>query len=612
RVDLSRGQLIYESIDEPGLRSFIGGSGIGARFLYDEVPPDVKWSDPENRLILASGPLGGTQAPGSGTYSVVTKGALTNGATTTQANGFFGAYLKFSGFDGIIVQGAARKPVYLYIHDNTAELKDASHLTGKDTRETEDLIKGELVHAESKMSVVSIGPAGENLVRYACIAGDRGHVAAHNGVGAVMGSKKLKAIAVSRGSTSVALKDRAMFSEMVKVLRERIQKDNSYDPGETRLWGTLFVCQRAMLRGALITRNYTSNVYDTADFEQFNGEYIRGHYNPKPRPCWACPMHHCHSLQIPDGRHAGQIIEEPEYEGLAAWSNQIGQTDLREAMFLSELVDRLGMDTNESGWVIGLVIECYERGILSKKDTDGLEMTWGNVDAVESMLYKIARREGFGSVLAEGAMRAAQQIGGEAPNFAVHTRKGNTPRSLEHRLNWREMFDTCVSNTGTLESAWYIAKPNFDDLGITPLADPFSPFEVSSYVARTKGWLPFEDSLGTCMFCNQSGVKIIAEMVGAATGWDFSLDEALKVGLRIVNLLRVFNIRAGIAPELDSPSPRYGSTPTDGKFKGRGIAPVWDEMLGNYYKLMGWDTKSGKPLPETIAELGLGDVIGEL
>lgn len=611
RVDLSNEQFTVESPGELTLRSYLGGSGIGAKFLYEEVPPGVGWYDPENRLILTTGPLAGTRVPGSGTFSVVTKGALTNGATTTQANGFLGAYLKFSGFDGIIIQGAAEKLVYLYIHDGIAELKDANHLAGKDTSETEHLIKKELGQREHMMSVYSIGPAGENLVRYACIVGDRGHVAAHNGVGAVMGSKKLKAIAVSRGESRLVLKDGPRFSDLVKVLRERIQNDPRHDPSEIRQWGTLNIYKRATLRGTLLTKNYTTNVYDADQLTKFSGEYIRGRYDPKLRPCWACPMHHCHTLRIPDGPHAGEIAEEPEYEGLVAWSSQIGQTDVTEAIVLAELVDRLGMDTNESSWVMGLVMECYEKGILTKADTDGLEMTWGNVDAVRAMLYKIAGREGFGDLLAEGAMRAAQQIGRETPNFAVHTRKGNTPRSHDHRLNWREMFDTCVSNTGTLESAWYITGPNYSDLGMSPLLDPFSPLEVSTFVAKVKGALLFEDSLGTCTFCTRTGVKILAEMVSAATGWDFSVAEALKVGLRVANLLRVFNLRHGMTAELDAPSPRYGSTPVDGPFAGKSIAPVWSEMLHNYYELMGWDTATGKPLPKTLEDLGLGYVIND-
>ncbi|MFC1902014.1 aldehyde ferredoxin oxidoreductase family protein [Chloroflexota bacterium] len=612
RVDLSSRQFTTETPDELTLRRYIGGSGIGAYYLYKEVPPGIEWSDPENRLIIASGPLGGTRIPGSGTFSAVTKGAMTNGATTTQANGFLGAYLKLSGFDGIILQGAAASPVYLYIHDGIAELKDASYLAGKDTTETEELIKQELGYKDNLMSVFSIGPAGEHLVRYAGIVGDRGHTAAHNGAGAVMGSKKLKAIAISRGKDRIPIKDEQKFSSLAKMLRERIQKDPRFDFEGIHQYGTLNLYPMTVKMGGTLIKNYTTNICDDDQLAHFSGEYIRGSYSPQLHPCWGCPQHHCHTLRFPDGRHAGKTVEEPEFEGLASWSMQIGQTDLNEAIFLSELVDSLGMDTNESGWVIGLVMECYEKGILTKADTDGLEMNWGNVEAAEKMLHKMARREGFGDLLAEGAMRAAQRIGGEAPDFAIHTMKGNTPRSHDHRLNWRQLFDTCVSSTSTIETGLRIPTPNMEDFGLTPIKDPFSPTEVSTHVAKAKPGLLFEDSLGTCTLCTGNGTRTLSEVVSAITGWDFTADEVLKTGLRIANLLRAFNLRHGITAAQDAPSPRYGSTIADGVFAGKGVTPFWNDMLRNFYELMGWDTATGKPLPQTLKDLDLEYVIDDI
>jgi aldehyde:ferredoxin oxidoreductase len=228
------------------------------------------------------------------------------------------------------------------------------------------------------------------------------------------------------------------------------------------------------------------------------------------------------------------------------------------------------------------------------------------------MLHKIATRQGFGDVLAEGAMRAAQRIGGRAPEFAIHTMKGNTPRSHDHRLNWREMFDTCVSNTGTLESGWQIARPNFDEIGLKPIMDPFSPMEVSTYVAKAKGVLLFEDSLGTCTFCTQGSIKLLSDLVNAATGWEFGVEDALKTGHRIANLLNIFNLRHGITADRNAPSTRYGSTPVDGPHEGDGIAPVWNDMLRNYYEQMGWDPETGTPLPQTLKDLGLEHVLKDI
>jgi aldehyde:ferredoxin oxidoreductase len=612
RVDLTAEKITEEVVDEDVLRLFLGGTGLGAKYLYDEVPPGVGWADPENRLIIASGTLGGTRVPGSGTFSAVAKGALTEGATATQANGFLGTFLRFNGFDGLIVEGASKDLVYLYIREGEAEIRDAGQLAGKDTTETEDEIKKVLGLKEHMLSVFCIGPAGENLVRYACIAGDKGHVAAHNGIGAVMGSKGLKAIVAHRGKDRVEMKDDKRFSELSKILLDRITKDPKYYGPGIRDWGTLNIFKAITSMGSLLQKNYTTNEYEKDEFSKFCGEYIRSRCETDLHACWACPMKHCHTLRIPDGPYAGTVIEEPEYEGLASWSTQIGQTDVTEAMILSDMVDRLGMDTNESSWVIGMVMECLEKGEINKEDLDGLELNWGNVDAVKAMLHKIATRQGFGDVLAEGAMRAAQRIGGRAPEFAIHTMKGNTPRSHDHRLNWREMFDTCVSNTGTLESGWQIARPNFDEIGLKPIMDPFSPMEVSTYVAKAKGVLLFEDSLGTCTFCTQGSIKLLSDLVNAATGWEFGVEDALKTGHRIANLLNIFNLRHGITADRNAPSTRYGSTPVDGPHEGDGIAPVWNDMLRNYYEQMGWDPETGTPLPQTLKDLGLEHVLKDI
>jgi len=272
------------------------------------------------------------------------------------------------------------------------------------------------------------------------------------------------------------------------------------------------------------------------------------------------------------------------------------------AMMLTNVVDRLGFEMNETGWVIGLAMECYEKGLITQKDTDGLEMNWGNVEAARAMLHKIAHRDGFGDTLAEGAMRAAERIGGDAPNFAIHTAGGNTPRGYDHRAFWTEMFDKLTSNTGTLESRPFHAF----GVGI------FSPQEVVAITASGKGRMSFEDTLGTCRFATLVEMKTLAEALSAATGWDFSEDEAETIGLRIVNLTRAYNFRCGHRRELEAPSPRYGSAPVDGPAQGKSIAPELNCMLNSYYQQMGWDEKSGKPLPDTLRRLGLEQAIKDI
>jgi aldehyde:ferredoxin oxidoreductase len=609
RVDLTTGAISSEELDEATLRKYIGGAALGIKYIFDEVPPESDWSSPENRLFLGTGPLGGTRVGGSGSIAVVTKGALTNGMASSQANGFFGTFLRHSGFDAIIIQGVAPEWVYLHIHDGTAELRDARSLVGKVTPETESAVKQELQKGSRQMSVLGIGPAGENLVRFACVITDNGHVAAHNGIGAVMGSKKLKAIAVDRGKNPVPVKDKETLSGISKELLANALTDKMN--ASTHEEGTVGGVVHSTPAGMVPVKNYTTNVFDITPekLETYTAKNIRGIFNAKPHPCWACTARHCHMFEVPDGKYAGRVIEEPEYEGMSAFSSLVGITDVKETVLLTSEVDRLGVDINESGWVLAFTMDCYEKGILTIKDTDGLEMTWGNGEAIMAMLNKIARREGIGDILAEGVMRAARHIGGEAVNMAIHTMKGNTPRGHDHRVMWQEMFDTCVSNLGTLES--HTMAP-LKALGLPPQYDKFDPEVVSTVVATIKGSMVFEDSLVTCRFNTLNASDILVRAVNAVTGWDMDLPEAMRVGKRAVNLARVFNLRAGIGVELDRPSPRYGSTLPDGVMAGKGIMPHWEKMLKNYYRLMGWDENTGKPLPETLKALGLDAIIPQL
>lgn len=601
RVNLTTRDITKEIADENALRNYIGGTGMGVKFLYEEVAPEVQWSDPENRLVFASGPLGGSVIPGSGSFSIVTKGPLTNGVTSVQANGFFGAFLKFSGFDGIILSGISKELAYLYVENGTAQLREAAHLAGKGTYETEDLIKKELGKKEREMSVASIGPAGENLVRFAGIFSDKGHSASHNGSGAVMGSKRLKAIAVTRGETPLMFHDKPRLRT---VADEILEKAKTFP---TSKWGTLHVLPLLKEQGWLPVKNYSTSIWPikSNDLDKFEPENFRQNFKAKRNPCWACQQHHCELITIPEGFYGREVIDTPEYEQLSGWSSNIDNIDVVKAVALSYLTDNLGLEINEASFTISWVMECFAKGILTEKKTDGLEMRWGNVEATGKMLEKIARRQGFGDVLAEGVKRAAEKIGGEALNLAVYTGKGNAPRTHDHRYRWYEMFDTCVSDTGTIEV-------HLADYGMSELAGPDRAIEISQAVAKTRGWMPFEDSLVVCRFNTKSDLHILAKALSMATGWKFTPEEANLTGLRIVNLMRAFNVRCGITPNLEYPSPRYGSTPTEGPAKGKNIMASWEQMLDNYYETMGWDRRTGKPLPETLHKVGLDHVIKDL
>ncbi|MDQ1281615.1 MAG: Aldehyde ferredoxin oxidoreductase [Thermoproteota archaeon] len=598
RVDLAREKISDFNLDEKTTRNYLGGTAIGSKILYDEVSPKIDFSDSENRLTIASGPLGGTSIAGSGTISIVTKGALTGGASACQANGFFGAFLRLCGYDGIIFQGSAKRWMYLHVDDGVAELKDASHLLRRDTYETADLIKAEHGKQDLQMSVVSIGPAGENQVRFAGIFMDKGHSASHNGIGAVMGSKKLKAIAVARGKGPVKVSDAKKLLEIATKLRDDVKGFSGTVNGVYR--------SQTANTGTLPIKNYTTNVWEIpADkLNGFSEEYIRKTFEPKPHACFACSLNHSTMMKIPYGPYKDMIVEEPEYEQLAAWGPVIDLKEIDLAFMLSGTTDRVGLENNESGWLMGWLMECYQKGLIKKSDLDGIEMTWGNAEAVKQLLYLIANNIGCGERLAEGVMRASQKIGGEAAKAAIYTMKGNTPRGHDHRTRWTEMFDTVTSNTGTLETGAMASTKE--------LTGPGYPTEVSTFEANMKGDMVFEDSLGVCRFNTRSNMPLLSVAVAAVTGWNFPPEEAKNVGLRSVNLMRAFNIRCGITKEKDYPSERYGSTPIDGPSKGVSVKPVWDAMLKNYYSILGWDPATGKPTKKTLESLGLQNVIKDL
>ena len=613
RVDLTTEESADEALDDATLRHYVGGTGIGIKYLYQEVSPETQWDDPDNRLILASGPVGGTRIGGSGSFSVVTKGPLTNGATSTQANGFFGAFLKFSGFDGIIIQGAAKRLVYLHIHDGTVEFRDANHLAGKDTWQTEELIKKELGKSEHEVSVFGIGPAGENLVKFACLVGDRGHVAAHNGPGAVMGSKRLKAIAVSRGKNPVEVADKERLSFLAKDLFEKITAPGTvgYRMSRFGTTGDIATCRGRLTAATLPVKNYTTNLFPK--HIEFSREYIDPLFEIKRTPCWACRFDHCRILKVKAGPYAGYVGEEPEYEQWAHWGPGIGQKDQIAAFILSNEVDRLGMDTNHAGWLIAWLMECYEKELITKDDIDGVDLCWGNVEGAMAMLQKIALRQGIGDKLAEGILEAKEHFSPEARRLAICTKKGNTPRAHDHRACWRMILDTCVSDTGTDEACSLAAKPG--DVGLPGDADLFSPEVTARLVAGTINRMPLDDCLIMCRFNNRGpgiDMEYLAGILKAVTGWGFTGEEASTVGYRVVNLLRAFNIRHGLTADLDMPSTRYCSAPIDGPFQGITIEPVWRETVQNYYGLMGWDVKTGKPLAQTLKRLGLEHVTSDL
>jgi len=579
------------------MRELVGGAGLGAMILYRELPANVHWDHPENRLVLATGPLAGLPVWGTGGLTVVTRGAGTDGPTSTQANGFFGASLKYSGYDAIIVQGIARKWVYLYINDDVVELRDAAHLVGKDTWQTQDVLSAAHGLSGHQLSVYSIGPAGEHLVRFAAIQGDYGHVASKNGCGAVMGKKRLKAVAIVRGTQALRVADPRGLMQAA----DDIAHDLRTDPTARSLYeyGTLAGVVNLSKIGMLPIRNYTTSVAEI-DLSRWEAPALRAGFDHRGHQCNACGMHHCHMQVIRSGPHKGTLVDEPEYEGWSGAGWTIGATDPQMVSWLNTELDRAGLDVNEFGWVCGFVMECLEKGYITTAQL-GFDLPWGDVEGARKLVDLIVERRGLGDLLAEGVKRAAEKLGPPARDCAVYTLKGAVPRGHDHRARWHEMLDTITSGTGTLETGNPVHPT---EVGQPARVDPFDGVAVAKHVAGLRGRLAFEDSLGTCIFTTRTRLENMCRALSAATGWTYTVDEAVRFGRRTGLIFRAVSLRCGITPAVEYPSKRYGSTPVDGPARGQDVMAQWETMLDTWYAGVGFDRKTGKPLPETCKALG--------
>jgi aldehyde:ferredoxin oxidoreductase len=602
RVDLTKRKTWAEPWTPDEMRGLLGGAGLGAMILYRETRKgkgNVSWDHPDNRLVLGTGPLAGLPVWGTGGLTVVTIGALTNGPTSTQANGFFGTNLKYCGYDAIVIQGQAKDWVYLSIDDDRIEIRDAKPYIGKDTWETQDALSRDLGLIGHQLSVYSIGPAGEHLVRFAAIQGDYGHVASKNGVGAVMGKKKLKAVAIVKGTKAL----RAADPRGVMQAADDIAHDLKTDPSARSLYeyGTLPGVVNLSKLGALPIRNYTTNMTGNADMTSWEAPRLREGFDHRGHQCNACGMHHCHMSVIRQGPYKGKIVDEPEYEGWSGAGWTIGATDQSGVAWLNTQTDRACVDVNEFGWVIGWVMEGLEKGWLTKQQV-GFDLKWGDVAGANRLLQMINTRQGFGDLLAEGVKRASEKLGGEAAKAAIYTGKGASPRGHDHRARWEEMLDTATSSTATMETGNPVHQT---ELGLPARINPFDGVEVAKLVAGCRGRRAFEDSLGVCIFTTRTRLENVCRALSAATGWYYTVAEAMRFGRRTAALNRATALRCGLTPDLEKPSYRYGSTPHDGPAAGQAVSAQWEKMVDTWYKEVGYDRKTGKPLPRTLKDLGL-------
>ena len=420
RVNLYGHTYAVEDLSERYLKDYLGGDGLGSRILYDEAPPGVGALEPDNRLIVAAGPLCGTRVQAACTHSFITKSPATGFTViTTRSNGYFGPRLKFSGYDALVIEGKSDNPVVLFIDDGIPRFIDASDIWGKKVAESQDIITARL--GNSKISVDCIGPAGENQVPIACVVSDKHHVAARGGAGAVMGSKNLKAIAVC-GTRDVPIADNARFDEKAKLWRKMNMESSA---GQARAkYGTAASLGKYYQIGDLPIRNFTTGVLE--GYENLTGEKIIENYFHKHKTCFGCSLAHTKELKFRVGDR-DEFAEMPEYECLAAWGSNIGSTDVVGVLRCTAACDDNGIDSLEASTAISMAMECVEKGLLAPNDMDGVELRFGNWKAASEMIDKIARKEGFGRILAEGGKRAAEMIGRGAENFVAHVKGMSIP-----------------------------------------------------------------------------------------------------------------------------------------------------------------------------------------
>lgn len=608
RVDLSNGKITVESIDPKLLYQYIGGSGLGVRLLYDETIPGLDPYDPRNRIVIAVGPLTGTLVPGSGIYSITGRNTLTGLLTTAHSNGFFGARLRHAGYDVLIIQGKSNKLVYLHINDGQVKIEDASRLAGKGTFATDLWLRKKYGEEgiDHHISVASIGPAGENLVRFACLVNDRGHIAATGGVGALMGSKGLKAIVV-QGSQAIPIDPTDSEAFLENVMQWRNEAHNTGMGKSTGKNGTIGSFLNFHNNGWVPVKNLTTNVFPGTD--KFTVDYIRKKaHKCVPRSCYNCTFTHCHAVQVTRGPYKGAVGEEVEYEILAGFGPNWGIYDPGTTTMLNTLNDDLGMDAKELSFLISMMMEGYEKGMVDNEKLGGLDLKWGDAEAAAEMMRRICRREGIGDLLAEGVKRSSDTLGGEFPNIAVYVKKGNAPHIHDPRSRWGTLFNQVVSDMGSQEAVDFTARGSTDLAIEKPTAQPDE--YLGEVNAKSAWWRQFQECLIYCYYQSATG-KTMIETLNSLTGSDYDMEHAMRIGKRVVNLMRMFNIREGMTKEHDSFSPRLGMSPVDGPAMGKSIAPTFEKVLQSYYRMAGWD-QEGMPTRELLKELDLDFTIPAL
>jgi aldehyde:ferredoxin oxidoreductase len=615
RINLSDGKVKIEDLSDDFLMNYIGGRGFNMRVLYDEIGPEVDPLSSENKLIVGVGPLNGTLFPGSARVNFSAKSPQTGILGDSNAGGFFGSELKFAGFDQIIIEGKSLRPVYIFINDGKIELRSAEHLAGKDVFETNEILIKEL--KDQRIQIAAVGPAAENGVKFSGIFCNLVRAAARTGMGTVLASKNVKAIVV-RGTLDLGAKEPEKFLQMIDRINQQIFSHSEYIPrkrmGTTRLISVLNSL------GCLATKHYQTGRFEYANL--VSGEYLEKNYKKKSKSCFSCTIPCSRFFEINSDKY--QLKSEgPEFEGLAGFSSKLGINNIEDTLKCVDMCNRYGLDVITTSECIAFSMELYERGIVNKKEVDNLELIWGNVEAVQTLIRKIAYREGFGDVLADGALAAARKIGRGSEKYVMHV------KGLEiFKADPRGIKGYALGNAVSTRGGDHLrSEPSFEftqdrEEAIRRFGVPEAAFRLE-YKGKGKVVKFYEercvlaDSLNACKN-TITNMEILsyseaAELLNYLTGLQFTESGIQKACERIYNVERSYIVREGIRRKDDTLPERFLKEPLpEGSGPSTGSVVELEPMLDEYYSERNWDPETGIPFEEKLLELGLSDIVNDL
>jgi len=620
RVDLTRAKITKQALPLEWRTKFLGGSGINDWILWNEVGPEVEPLSPDNRLIFGVGPLVGTIVPLGSRTHVTTRSPLTGIFGDTNAGGFWSWMLKSAGYDHIVIYGKAERPVYLLIDDEKVMIKDASQLWGHDVYETDDILKKELGR---DVCVAAIGQAGENVVRFASIMFDRYRAAAKTGAGCVMGAKNLKAVVV-RGSKSIRVaRPKALF-HMAEELRNSLDPNLSKGIATFSKYGTTGLLKFYNELGCHSVRNYQDVVFDKIadiDPDKFLEKYAVRNISCSV----SCPVHCCHWWEIKDGPYAGEVGAKPEYIVMDAMGIHLGVNNLEAILHFQNLVNRYGLDATETGTGIGLLMELWQRGIITGSDTNGVSFEWGDVEAIADTVEKIAYRRDIGSLLADGTVAAAKKVGRDAEKYVCHSKGLTEVEDVRGFPQWALAYAISTRGADHLKAHGQTDKQWRKDIserlfGVPDAGIPTSPRVKGKMVKHNEDFTAIVNSLGICMFNALSlslksnprhavNMHDYAPIFSAVTGVNIAPQEFVRCGERIVCLEKAYNAQLGLSRKDDTLHGRWMDEPCpSGLGKGMKCSDYLDGCLDEYYQERGFDLRTGLPKRQRLRQLGLEHV----